>query len=417
MHLDVGGQSTPTDVLFTYAAPVVTSVSPATGPTSGGVTITIVGDNFGELSTPIVDVGSNTHGWVRCTNVVRTSHQQLTCTVGEGIGRNLQARVQVADLVGAGGTFSYLPPTIDWVTLKYLASAGTPEMMVPPGYNGTLPVVWRTQTIAYGNGTLLTGDSLGGYHVILAGSNFGPARPATSCALVQWSRYLTDPAVPVCDGLETYLGEGEVPSWKVLSWTHTRIVFVMPPGASTRAFSVSVGGQLAARSIPTGYVSPQPDFMYRQPVLTEPFTISGPASTEGGDTVSLHGLSLPVDTYRSTGSSGVALPLWLGALNSSLQMLPTQHVVIILGSKCITSARDEQGRVPPGIDILNCMSTGMVQHSSHRSWYVADGGYGAGDGMDYTSISNISHWQTDTLSFVTVSVATASISCGVASSS
>ncbi len=77
--------------LFSYAAPVLTAVSPAVIGTGGAVPITVYGLNFGDETVPaVVTVGRNT-----CRNVVHPTgapllpHTTLVCDAPAGEGNNL----------------------------------------------------------------------------------------------------------------------------------------------------------------------------------------------------------------------------------------------------------------------------------------------------------------------------------------
>jgi len=70
---------------------------------------------------------------------------------------------------------------------------------------------------------LLTAPTTGALEVVLHGSNFGPARSSSvHCVFVSYaSRYVYGP-LPVCDGVETFSGEGEVYSDGTFVGTRTR---------------------------------------------------------------------------------------------------------------------------------------------------------------------------------------------------
>ena len=68
---------------FTYT-PTVTSVSPNTGPTSGGTTITIMGSGFQSPATVVIGQGNGTTGAIAATNVDVISNSEITATTGGG---------------------------------------------------------------------------------------------------------------------------------------------------------------------------------------------------------------------------------------------------------------------------------------------------------------------------------------------
>jgi hypothetical protein len=103
-----------------YADPVVTAVTP-TGPTAGGVRITVTGANFG-VSTPTVWLGASRVSMAPCASVVRLSHSALTCTLPAGSGQRLSVFMSVADLpagdLAQGASFSYNRPVITQVRVR-----------------------------------------------------------------------------------------------------------------------------------------------------------------------------------------------------------------------------------------------------------------------------------------------------------
>ena len=402
IELQVGGQSaTGGPLLFRYAPPVVTRVWPPTSPTAGGGVLIVVGDNFGELSLPDVAVGSDALGYTPCTGVVRANHTALTCILPPGSGRTLRVRVQLADQAGYGGTFGYLPPIIANVTVSAL---------VPPplaaGYNGSYGVAWATVMEPYGSGGATGGDTGGGHLITLTGANFGPRRPGVNCVFFTAARFAFEgPGPHTCNGQEDFAGEGEVAEWNVVSWSHTRVAFILPAGAGSRKFMVLVGGQVHDTAAAPG--ANAVDFTYSSPALTEPMAVSGGRSTEGGDTVTLRGLHLPPPQYRLPGTAIVTYPAPLGVLNDTRLAFPLQHVVITFGSRCITAALDDGGRVPVGIDTLLCLNTGEQASSPHANWYAgAAAAAGLPDVYNGSALANVSgvvltHWAPDAWTFKT----------------
>jgi len=64
---------------FTYRGPVLTSVTPNNGPTTGGTAVTIVGDGFGASGTPVV-----TFGGKAATSIVRLNQTTITAVTPTG---------------------------------------------------------------------------------------------------------------------------------------------------------------------------------------------------------------------------------------------------------------------------------------------------------------------------------------------
>jgi len=249
-----------------------------------------------------------------------------------------------------------------------------PAGAYPPSTNRTSVAVAGSSVTVDWNATSpasrLSVDSGGGHRVIISGDNFGAlSGPAVSCVFALWHRHLAASALtPQCNGLEDFEGEGELQhAAHLVSWTHDTIVLIAPRGAGRRKMVVSVAGQL-----PTAFASASsrgslaPDLVYRPPMLLQPYTVDGVRTTEGGDMLTLFGLSLPPPTVSREGSM-LGFPMSLVGLNET--GLPLQHVVVQFGRLCLTSARDSQGRVPPGIDALGCSSTGPITSTPRRSWY------------------------------------------------
>ena len=95
---------------FSYPPPTINTfngIQPTSGPTAGGITLTIQGTNFS--ANPTVTVGG-----VACTNpVAGPQHIQMTCTVPAGSGANKTVIVNAAGQTAlALANFNYLAPTI-----------------------------------------------------------------------------------------------------------------------------------------------------------------------------------------------------------------------------------------------------------------------------------------------------------------
>jgi YVTN family beta-propeller protein len=101
----IGGYSTP-NTLFTYVAPapVVTSVSPTSGSATGGMNMTITGNNFSNSSA--VTVGGNA-----CTSFTVNSATSITCITPAGTAGTASVSVTTPGGTSAANTlFSYFVP-------------------------------------------------------------------------------------------------------------------------------------------------------------------------------------------------------------------------------------------------------------------------------------------------------------------
>lgn len=101
-----------------HAAPQISGVIPASGPTAGNAIITIVGTNFAPAGNAVM-VGPN-----EC-HVTGESPAQITCELPEGSGASRPIRV--IDGVGTASPpfpFSYAPPEVTNVTAASVPTAG-----------------------------------------------------------------------------------------------------------------------------------------------------------------------------------------------------------------------------------------------------------------------------------------------------
>lgn len=138
-------------LLFSYFAPIVSSLNPTVGPTQGGFEITIVGSNFGKETRVLNAVKDGTLngltgydlsiGGKEC-RAVSWSDTEIVCIVPMGVGKQLSVSVMVdfqrwtSSLSIAQNSslyFDYLPPYIEKIT--------------PP--RG--PTIGRTVIVAEGN--------------------------------------------------------------------------------------------------------------------------------------------------------------------------------------------------------------------------------------------------------------------------
>jgi hypothetical protein len=272
----VGAQTSEMDsmqpVKMWYEAPTIYTVTPS-GRTAGGDNITIVGLNFG-TTTPSVWIGSNAAGgpgMLPCTNVWRGSSTRVYCRLAEGSGSFLDVIVRVSNQQATlAASFSYNPPVFTNITIGGMT-------FNPYGRFGLPVVMW--------------GDSAGSYPVTLYGDNFGNWSNQDHCLFVAW-RGRDEEAilnhVPanqlMCDGMWGFLGEGEVPAYGIVNWTHTKITFKMLPGSGARDIVTVVRGQ--KQTIPIV-------FQYNAPNIGGSLTPNH-GTTDGSDTITAHGASFGV---------------------------------------------------------------------------------------------------------------------------
>jgi hypothetical protein len=124
---------------YVYGAPSVTSVSPTSGPTAGGTSVTIDGSDFTPTST--VDFGGNP-----ALNVVYVSPDQLTATApATGSGGPVDVTVTTADGTSATGPsdqFTYAPVVSSVSPSIGPAAGGTPVTISGTGFLGATSVTF-----------------------------------------------------------------------------------------------------------------------------------------------------------------------------------------------------------------------------------------------------------------------------------
>eukprot|EP00808_Paulinella_micropora_P008574 g62100.t1 len=222
-------------LLFSYDPPQVVSVSPAEGPTEGGITLTITGRNLGANSLGQSKVGigadcTSQQGHVPCLPTGQGfKHSSVTCTLPAGLGRNLFVCVLVdaRATTSASGVFSYLFPVIQSISPSRGPTAG---------------------------GTLVT----------VSGSSF------SSSAEVWFGSVLCKPSA-----------DTPVPA-------DTKLVCVSAEGSGNVTVAVAVRSKLLA-----SHLSPVPAlWTYELPGISSLFSAAAnPGSTEGGSLLSIRGSS------------------------------------------------------------------------------------------------------------------------------
>lgn len=226
LYLEVGGQLSRTPLPLGYAAPAITRVSPASGPTAGGVVLTIEGANWGITAMPSVAVGGAPCALLPGYNATPSApNSTLQCVLAPGVGADLPVVItvggQASPVTSPAQRFSYRVPSV-----LALSPANGPTS----GRGDPTEVVSRDGTVSY-----IPGDRL---VVNLAGSDLGgpTTLPLTRIEFV--SSMLGAPVI-----LAT------VNASDMLSKEHSHIAFLMPEGAgSDICVRITVAGQ---RSVPT----------------------------------------------------------------------------------------------------------------------------------------------------------------------
>lgn len=200
-----------------------------------------------------------------------------------------------------------------------------------------------------------------------------------------------------CDGYESFLGEGEVASPYIVSWSHSSVGVWMPAGIGARAVSVLPGGQPPASGV-------YPNFRYDDPLVQSTAVVGQSAealaggfyenaiNADGGTLLQVQGWFLP---RPYSGAVGFPQPLPLAA--DTIE--PMQAVVVRWGATClydpagpsvlppspcrnllayVTSARADDRltfQVPPGLGanrslVIEVWDAGAVVASS-QALYLA----------------------------------------------
>lgn len=343
-----------------YRAPVVTRAYGEGGrlPTTGGVRLILEGANFGRFSAPepIVTILLGAGSLVYCDDVQRETvlpHRKLSCVLPVGSGANLTVGVSLADVLGYSvGVLSYDSPEVRDVTTWAPAgsnltdsAANLTASRLPPLNDFTGPA---------------GGPARGGYAVRVAGSGFGVWAPGSQCVFLAMSR-----AVDLrCDGAAHNYGEGEVEAARVLLWTHTDVVFVVPPSAGGVRFVYIVARGQRSSGVPSNASGSATLPASRR--MSDVWTFDAPVlhriqprafSTEGRELITIHGRNLG---FGPTGPANLArlvaanyflpapLPL---STTSGLPSGISLRVNFFSASRCISSAvLDEDGTRSQAVD-------------------------------------------------------------------
>ena len=214
---------------FNYNAPAILGISPTSGPTAGGIPLTINGQNFGPAP------GSASLGGA-AMDVISWSHSRVIAETPEGVGLNQEVRVTTDSGTSNVASFSYSDPSIF-------------------GINPT------------------SGPTAGGIPLTINGQNFGPAPGSAS------------------------LGGA---SMTILDWTHTQIVAETPEGVGLNQ-SVQVTTASGTSSVS--------GFNYSAPSILSISPTSGP--TTGGIPLTINGQNFgPAPGSALLGSVSMSLQSW-----------------------------------------------------------------------------------------------------------
>ena len=459
-----------------YAAPVVGAVvtgssSGASGfPTRGGTPIIILGSNFG--ATPAsrppstlsasLQLGANDPGAVNFTACVRLNHTAIACVLTAGAGASLSVSVTAADLSGMGvALMSYDAPNITGISLNStgpwdaeegegalssgpsLAAArgaaaggsilrltgvnfGAGPWWIPMPADDAAAAAAAAAAASTANSTANSSGSAGSgsgayaaYTALYGGGTAGLGATGY-CVFLSWTfRGIFNPT-PLCNAMEDFIGEGELPWARVLSWDHEAITLVTPPGVGLKDVIVGARGGFSAMeptlvgiAVPPMYTSSSTAaaaaaaggsapgaasrlwrWEYAPPLITAMTPSVG--ETAGGSVITLSGVNFgptPLNTSifenrlhvnASTGSLG--LPL------IAAPSLPTYVLLLRFGngsSLCMSDGLDGDGGRSLGLAVAASSCGPLGVHNDSTLSFTAPPGYGSNISVVIQLLDNV----------------------------
>ncbi|KAB8066534.1 IPT/TIG domain-containing protein [Janthinobacterium violaceinigrum] len=340
---------------FTYiAAPVVSSISPTSGPATGGTTVTISGTNFSGLMAV-------TFGGTAATAFTFNSATQITATAPAGTG-TVDVRVTTSggtSATGAADQFTYVgAPVVSSISpTAGPAAGGTTVTISGTNFSGATAVTFGG-TAATGftvnNATQITATAPAGTGTVDVRITTIGGTSATSAA-----DQFTYVAAPVVSSISPTSGPAAGGATVTISGTNfsgatavtfggaaasgftvnsaTQITATAPPGAGTVDVRVTTAGGTSA----TGAAD---QFTYiAAPVVSSISPTSGPAT--GGTTVTISGTNfsgVTAVTFGGTAATGFTF-------NSATQITATAPAgtgtvdvrVTTIGGTSAASANDQ----------------------------------------------------------------------------
>ena len=297
---------------FSYLPPAITSFTPATVPTAGGTSLTLVGSNFG--LNPIVTSGP--------TNFPVTSrtHSSIICTVPAGQGSSIPVTVTTAGQTSNSVSVSYTPPAITAITPTTGPTAGNTSITIIGSNFGVSPNVsigGKNAPVTSGTHTQLVVNSPVGEGVnqpVVVNSGGQISNSAQFSYLPPAITGITPASGPTAGGSLITLtgsnfGTGPVVLFNGASISpntssHSQLIFALPAGE---------GANLPVRVSSGGQVSPATNFSYGAPVLTGISAASFP--TAGSTPLTLTGSNFGLNPQVRVGTQ--AAPLVAGASSHS----------------------------------------------------------------------------------------------------
>ena len=344
------------------------------------------------------------------------------------------------------GTLTYNAPTVTNVTVANTATLAAVAARTP-GLNASLPTTisaalsnTTSQAALHLNAAAVAPPTTGGAILLINGVNFGPTPTLTpasptpvsaartgagagNCVFLTWhyrasvhvggaspsasstpsmtptststsnggvSSGVTAAAsstvlVPFCDGIENWVGEGELASSTILFWSDTLIVVQVSAGAGVKDVVVGARGglsQLAAGIAGTGQLvagtTAPPTFRYAAPRL---LGWSLPALSAGGDTAGGVVLTLTGENFGPAASTS-----WSTGANtlSAAPSLPSSMTIVRFNGGCFTNTVDQDGGRSSGLAVVGagCYNLagplGLLTQNDTTITFLLPPGVGAG---------------------------------------
>jgi hypothetical protein len=208
------------------------------------------------------------------------------------------------------------------------------------------------------------------------------------CVWLSWTFRGTDAPLPLCNAVEDFIGEGELPWGNIRSWNDTTIVFVTMEGAGTKDIIIGARGSLsasAAADISGAALLPRAwRFKYAAPHVWS-ITPSAGGSTGGGDLVTIIGENFGPRPRNTSDPSqrliegGTNFAVSLGLPLAAAPSLPTYAVKLQVGASCMSDSYDGYGGRSYGIAFIvaSCTESALVSHNHSVLQFILPPGVGA----------------------------------------
>lgn len=305
-----GNQSSLNDpaIVFNYALPQITSITPATTLAAGGGRLTINGTNFG--TSPTVTIGGVN------ANVMSFTNTKVIVTAPPGVGTDVPVILVTSGLSSNTFSINYAPPTISSLSVNNgLLTGGTTITITGTSFSPNLDL--DSVTIGGVPANLVSVNTTGTKLVLQTPAGVGSAPVVVT---VGGQSSVNDPAIvfnyvlPVIisvtpnnisaagGGRVTLIGTnfGTNPTVtiggldaKVLSFSNTKAIVTAPAG---------VGTDLPVVLVTSGLSSNTSSFSYAPPTITSLSVNNGLLT--GGTVVTITGTSFSPDLSRDSVTIG-----------------------------------------------------------------------------------------------------------------